>query len=58
MIEFVRSDFYLSNRKFERLGGLLGEKVTVSVHKTLPDATSECHWIREIGNQCHAGLLY
>ena len=30
----------LSNQKIERLGGPLGEMVTVSVHKTLPDATS------------------
>ena len=27
-------DVILSNKKFERLGGLLGEKVTFSVHKT------------------------
>ena len=33
-------NFCLSNKNFERLGGILREIVTISGHKTLPDATS------------------
>ena len=51
------SFYYLSNRKYERLCGLLGEKVTVFVQKKLHQ--NQCHndvpLIPEIGNRCHAG---
>ena len=60
----AKFQFIISNPKFERLCGPLGEIVTASAHKALPDATSKYDVITSFDSRelllkrCYIYILY